>query len=236
MRIGLCDDDSVFLNYLLRLMKQYFVNDRDTTLSAFMPDKLNSYIEASQFPFDIFITDIDMGKINGIKITAKINRINSSCIIIFLSNYINFATEVYDVRHIYFVLKSQLEERLPKAIDKALALYRQRASHYLTIRYQNREFLIPLEDILYMEALGRYLYIHTATETIKSINTLKDISHQLTDEFIRCHHSYIVNFSHIRSVSRTECVLTANHKISISQTYSKSFQAAYVQFVSRKLS
>ena len=34
------------------------------------------------------------------------------CQIIFLSSYLSYATEVYETEHIYFILKSQLHQRI----------------------------------------------------------------------------------------------------------------------------
>jgi two-component SAPR family response regulator len=63
-----------------------------------------------------------MGTYNGIDFASKINQIAPSCIIIFISNYLNYATEVYDVAHVYFILKSELNERLPRALEKAFRM------------------------------------------------------------------------------------------------------------------
>lgn len=234
MRICLCDDDNIFLNYLSKLIASYFANHKNSSIFALRPDELTPYLESKSFPFDILITDIDMGHLSGIEFVKKINRSNPCCIIIFISNYINYATDVYDVKHIYFVLKTQIEDRLPKAINKALTIYNQRVNSMLTVQYQSNEFIIPVKDILYIEALGRYLYIHTIKESIKCIHTLKHIEKQLPVNYVRCHKSYILNLNHIKLVNRTECVV-GNHSVPISQTFSKSFQSAYLQFISSKL-
>lgn len=65
------------------------------------PEKLTVNTQNRKCPYDIFITDIDMGSLNGIDLVNEINQINPQCIIIFVSNYIHYATKVYDVEHIY---------------------------------------------------------------------------------------------------------------------------------------
>ena len=42
------------------------------------------------------------------------------CQIIFLSSYLSYATEVYETEHIYFILKSQLHQRIGPALHQAL--------------------------------------------------------------------------------------------------------------------
>ena len=235
MKIGICDDNILYLKFLDETVNKLFLNTKGIFVDALNPSELSLQIKNSSCPYDIIITDIDMGTYNGINFAKEINLINSSCIIIFVSNFINFATEVYDVQHIYFVLKSEAELRLPKALEKAFLVYDERISNFLTIRYQNVEFRISLMDITHIEALGRYLYIHDIRQSYKCINSLKAISAELSESFSRCHNSYIVNLNYIHSLCRTNCILSSGTNIPISQTYWKCYQAAYIKFVSKKL-
>ncbi|MDY5881603.1 MAG: hypothetical protein SPJ63_07635, partial [Oscillospiraceae bacterium] len=41
--------------------------------------------------------------------------------IIFISSYSGYLMDVYETEHVYFVLKPNMEERLPAALQKALA-------------------------------------------------------------------------------------------------------------------
>ena len=43
---------------------------------------------------------------------AKHEALRAFCQIIFLSSYLSYATEVYETEHIYFILKSQLHQRI----------------------------------------------------------------------------------------------------------------------------
>jgi DNA-binding LytR/AlgR family response regulator len=236
VNIGICDDNKIYLEYLEQLLKTQYNDYDNITFNTLTPSELASLIKAESCPYDIILTDIDMGEFNGIDLAKKINKVNPSCIIIFISNYINYATEVYEATHIYFVIKSDVEKRLPKALEKAFSVLHSRHSKYYTFRFQNIDYKISLEDITHIEALGRYLYIHDNKNSYKCIKSLKTTLNDLSDDFVRCHNSYIVNMNYIQSISRTGCVLTNNMNLPISMTYWKSFQASYVKFVSKKLS
>lgn len=236
INIGICDDNIIYLEYLQQLLKTQYIDCDNVTINTLEPTELSSLIITGSCLYDIILTDIDMGIFNGIDFAKEINRINSSCIIIFISNYINYATEVYEASHIYFVLKSEVEKRLPKALDKAFSVLHSRHSKYYTFRFQNIDYKISLDDITHVEALGRYLYIHDNKNSYKCIKSLKTTLNELSEDFVRCHNSYVVNMNHIQSISRTDCVLTNKINIPISMTFSKSFQASYVKFVSKKLS
>ena len=57
---------------------------------------------------------------NGIDLVYKVNQFFPLCEVIFFSNYIEYALRVYDTKHCYYVLKTELEKMLPLAIDKAV--------------------------------------------------------------------------------------------------------------------
>ncbi len=236
MRIGICDDNQLYLNKLTQTIK-LLINPSDRiTVETLSPEALAAYIESGSVPYDILVSDIDMGPYNGIDFAGKINDIAPFCVIIFISNFLNYATQVYDVAHIYFVLKSEAEERLPKALEKAIAIHNDRIGRSILVRFQNTEYRLFQSDITYIEALGRYLFIHDLKQSYKYIQSLKSIMNDLSDSFARCHNSYLVNMKYIHSINRTNCVLSNGISLPISKTYYKAFQSAYVAYVSSELS
>ena len=233
MNIGICDDNQIHLDFLYHMVNAFFTDRTDIFIYKITPDNL--LIERGEFSYDIFITDIDMGDINGIDLVKRINNYRPSCIIIFVSNYLNFATEVYEVSHIYFVLKTEAETYLPKALDKAVSAFFEQYKPSLSFSYQGIAYTLSYMDILYLEALGRYLFIHGLQHTYKCIKPLKTIASELNDAFVRCHHSYIVNLNYVRSISRNHCIITTDIDIPVSSTYLKTFQSAYRKYISKKL-
>lgn len=235
MRIGICDDNTIHLEYINKYVRKLLSNHNDIIVESLSPEELATKIKQQSCSYDILITDIDLGNYNGIAFVKEVNQINPSCIIIFISSYLNYATEVYDVQHIYFVLKSELETRLKKALEKAILVCQNRREQYITFRYQNIDYRIPKENITYIEAMGRYLYIHDIKQTYTTISSLKSMQEQLPHNFVQCHKSYIVNLDYIRMINRTSCILTNGSDIPISRTYAKSFRNTYVSQVSSKL-
>lgn len=233
MTIGICDDNKVYLEFLMELVRKH-AHVGSAKIEEINPSDMAMKIQNKICPYDIIITDIDMGSFNGIEFAKEINKINPTCSIIFISNYLNYAMDVYDTRHVYFVLKSEAENRIQKALEKAISAFNDRGSNYLTIKYQNVEHRIPLMDITHIEALGRYLYIYDRIQSYKCINSLKVLSSELSGTFARCHNSFIVNLDFIRSISRTNCTLASGTEIPISQTYLKCFQSAYLSHVSKQ--
>ncbi len=238
MIIGICDDNDVYLEVLSEMVWKILsdlTDITDITVHKLAPNRLYSDIQNQTLSYDILITDIDMGDLNGIELVDKINQLNPSCMIIFISNYINYSTRVYDVNHIYFVLKTEADIRLPKALDKALTLYQEQKRSYMTLCYQNVNYTIPYPEIIYIESLGRYLYVHTEKQVYKTIKTLSSVQSELSSTFVRCHKSFFINMDYVYSISRTNCILKAKENIPISRSYSKSFISTYRQYASNRL-
>jgi DNA-binding LytR/AlgR family response regulator len=73
---------------------------------------------------------------------------------------------------------------------------------------------IPFDQILYVEQQGRNMTICQANdEKIRVSGKLDDIQNQFEGEsFFRCHKSYIVNLSHIRSLDHELQIFVMENK------------------------
>ena len=106
---------------------------------------------------------------------------------------------------------------------------------FLTLRWRNARWSVPLEDILYIESRGRHLLIHTATECIEVVGQLNDISAQLgTKDFLRTHQSYVVNMAQIYLLRRGEALLTNTDAVPVSARRQTNVLAVYDWYCERK--
>ena len=61
-----------------------------------------------------------MDEMTGIELAKQLNAALPQCAIIFVSSFLGFATDVYEAEHTYFILKSELEQRIGTALQRAL--------------------------------------------------------------------------------------------------------------------
>lgn len=57
-------------------------------------------------PYDIALLDIDMGETNGIELAKKLRAENENIVIIFITNFIQYAPEGFEVQAFRYLLKS----------------------------------------------------------------------------------------------------------------------------------
>lgn len=187
--------------------------------------------DIESFPnYTIFILDIMLNKANGIDIAHLLWNTKIGPHIIFISSFLEKATEVYEVNHCYFVYKPQLEIRLPMAIHKVIFMIKQ-AKKKLVIQLKDRIRIIPFGTILYVERKKRYTYIHCEDETIKTTLKINDIAKKLPPYFLRCHNSYIVNLNYVTSLERERFIIANEFFTPISRAFSYQVRKQFHDFL-----
>ena len=95
--------------------------------------------------------------------------------------------------------------------------------------------IIPFKDILWIDAAGDYMCVHTLIETYVMRARLKDLEkNTLPEDFLRIHKSTIVNLSHIKQLnplrnSEYMAVLDNEKTLKVSRTYSKNLKSLIKQ-------
>lgn len=201
----ICDNDLGFLERMRTLVESYF-RSKDTKV------KIHTYSNAEKISphifksIDIALLDVDFENesYNGLDIARSLRSYRKDSVIIFITNFIEYAPEGYEVQAFRYMLKRQLGSDLIQYLDLAIA---QLKCVRDTIKFQiNGEiFDVPLVDILYLE-----VHQHNVTLFLNSKQgskqqkiysfyaTLTDLESQLSNRgFLRVHKSYLVNMQHI---------------------------------------
>lgn len=158
---------------------------------------------------DLIFLDIQMNSLNGLEIADKLPH---ECCFIFTTAYAEYALNGFDLDAVDFLHKPFSYERFEVAVEKALRrIHGRRPSvpESLVVKQEYNNVSIPLNDILYVEALGNYVKIvrasggHVLTRTnLKAITDLLP-----ADRFMRIHRSYVVPVASVVSFTRSKIVL-----------------------------
>jgi two-component system LytT family response regulator len=90
--------------------------------------------------------------------------------------------------------------------------------------------LIPYQDIIWIDAAGDYMCVHTQAETHVMRARLKSlIDERLPDVFVRIHKSTVVNLSYIESLqplsnSEYKAILLNGKVLKVSRTYARALR------------
>jgi DNA-binding LytR/AlgR family response regulator len=106
--IGICDDDKSWVQTCKNTLMKFaaFINI-DMEIKCFYTSK--ELLDYQDIPLDAVFLDIELGRQNGIMIAKKLNRIRPNCRIIYMTNYLHYAT-VWDEYHV----KERFVEIIPQ--------------------------------------------------------------------------------------------------------------------------
>ncbi|MEG0034959.1 MAG: LytTR family DNA-binding domain-containing protein [Bacilli bacterium] len=182
----------------------------------------------------IFFIDIVLVESSGIDIAKVINQSLPRSIIIFVSSHLNKVVDIYDATHCYFIFKPELNKRLPIALKKAIESLKQR-NMSITIKIKKKTIVVPQDDIIYFERVGRTTNIYSGEEKYKESEKLESIKKKLLPNFVQCHRSYIVNFDRVKEIRRTEFELENGAEVPISRNYTQSVHEQFQKYLISKV-
>lgn len=216
--IAICDDEPAHLDYTHALVRRELPSTRFALERFSAPEQLLRAVEAQNYRPDIAILDICMGGASGIELAKRLNALAPRCKIIFLTSFLDYATEVYEAEHVYFVLKSEMEQRLRQALRKAEEALG--AVRFLPVKQAKGTTLVPLEQVLFLERSGRKTRVQTEGEALWCAQTPQELLSAVPAEaFIRCHQSYWVRTAKILAMKNNDFYLPDGCRIPLSRTY-----------------
>lgn len=179
MRIGICDDVKDEQEETKNCLYNNCNLKEEDEVTLFFPEDIRKAVKQDIFDRDVLILDIDfVGRdYDGIKLGALINKYAPECYIIFLTNFLEYAPEVYDIEHCYFVLKKNKAVMLPRAINKVRKMYEaDREKKVLQLTTDGTTAFIYLKDIIYVERLGRKTVVVTDKRKYNCYLSLSEVN------------------------------------------------------------
>ena len=180
--IVVCDDQNTFLEHL--------VEGIETTLDGLNEKaKVYSFTQVAHIPnsilsgCDIALLDIDFESEhhNGIDLARKIRAVRKDAVIIFVTNYIEYAPEGYEVNAFRYLLKSELTRKLPLYLAEALSQVKANGET-LNVQIHGEQIRVPQSEILYIESQKHTVIVHTMAVANVAIIYLINIMEKRTRE------------------------------------------------------
>lgn len=168
---------------------------------------------------DLVFLDIQMPDLTGFEV---LERLQHKPNVIFTTAYEQYAIKAFDNFSVDYLLKPIKEERLEKSMAKLKQFGRLNQSvninglqeiikqlqappkaTALPIRTGDRITLLRFEQIVYLEAQDKYVYVYTADgQKYLTDQSLTSLAEKLPVQFYRIQKSYILNKERIREMHR----------------------------------
>lgn len=220
LKIAICDDNAIQLDIIQEELKKNIKEDISYTIDTFNSEA--AFTQILQFG------SCPYASMSGIDLVHKVNFLNPACQIIYISQYLEFASDVYDTQHVYFVSKERLSEFLGKALDSALKnIIQNDDTSYLYFTVRKKQHKIPQNDILYMERNLRETTIVTRTDEFKVSERIDQLLERLPSWFVSCHRSYAVNLKLAGSIRQYSVSFPNGKTVPIGRTHYASVKKSF---------
>lgn len=213
------DDEHYASQALVTLLKKHCP---DVTVAAVSNNAKEAVKLIRELQPQLVFLDIEMPYLNGFELLEMLGNVSFDCI--FTTSYDQYAIKAIRFSALDYLLKPVDPEELKAAVGrvtgKRSASQHQQQMELLLSRFQqpqpmvNRIALptleglqiIPVDSILYCTSSSNYTIFNLAENQKLIISrTLKEIEEMLEDyQFLRVHHSYLVNLHEVRKYNRGE--------------------------------
>lgn len=184
---------------------------------------------------DIILLDIQMYGLDGMETARKIREFDDNVEIIFITSFVEYALEGYEVNAYRYLLKPVKDEDLRTSLINCLN-DRNFVKRSIVIKEGDTRIKISLKDIMYIEVQGNDITVHTLKDTYRTKGTMSNFETEInSDMFVRCHKSYLVNLEYIKSIKRYTSILVNDEEVPLSRNKYKEIKDRFFEMIEDKL-
>ncbi|MGH2643127.1 MAG: LytR/AlgR family response regulator transcription factor [Chitinophagaceae bacterium] len=199
------------------IVKEYIQKIPDLQLMAECNDGFEAVKVISEYKPDLIFLDVQMPKISGFEMLELLDEPPA---VIFTTAFDEYAIKAFEANATDYLLKPFSQERFELAVNKYLSQKKEDKSSVknlmdsvskdlplkrIVIRDGSKIRIIPLHEVIMLEAADDYVKIHTAKGAFLKKKTMQSFEENLPEsQFVRVHRSYIVNVSLITRIDPME--------------------------------
>lgn len=224
-----CEHDRELLKYIthhyLKNKKvEYEISVYENSFNLSMDLKENKY-------YDIFLLDVEMPERSGLQVAKEIRKYYLEPYIIYVTNYVEFAIEAFEVNAFRYIPKIMIEDKLPQAYDALVPKIENIDQRSYIVGKDNGLERILYRDIFFIQKEGKYITIYHRNGSSKERKALKDIYEELnSNEFFYIDKSYIANVKHILSCHKGNVVMRNNMALPVSRPRYNAVKEKIMEF------
>jgi two-component system, LytTR family, response regulator len=196
------------------VVKHYLKDVKEVEIIGEFQDGFTGLKAIQELKPDLVFLDVQMPKLTGLELLELLEQ---PPLIIFSTAYDQYAIKAFEMNAIDYLLKPFSKERFEQSLQKALSMAAsgpkpsapvlnlvktlEESPEFLqriAVKSRHKVSVVPVDDILYLEAEGDYVMIHTKEARHLKEKTMKYFeTHLDPTRFIRIHRSFIVNATFI---------------------------------------
>lgn len=223
MKIAICEDEEFFSERLNELISKYMSkNNLEFSVSIFD----NGEHLAEQYScgerYDIIFLDIQLKGIDGYETAIKIREYDKKVLIIFVTNFINFAPLGYKIGAFRYVLKMNIDFEVAESLAAALLHLNEKEDIY-NLKTEKGLIRMKMEDIYYFESDRKNITIYTTKGKYSYKGKISEVEKELKNKgFVKPYKGFLANTKQIFSMQEGHIYFSDGEKIPVSRNYYKT--------------
>lgn len=198
IRAAICDDDSVMTQKIQELLQKEFAeNEAEYTIDIY--DDALLFVEAlGKGNYDVVFLDIEMPVLNGMQVAEYCRKLKQEPYLFFVTQREEYVFESFQFHPFRFWRKEKMQEEAGEDI-KALVRDIRRNRYQCNFILGQREEIIEISQIMYIEKIGKKLIVHMTTGDELSFRDSINKRYEELEQygFIMIHSGCIINAAYI---------------------------------------
>ncbi|MDO4345565.1 MAG: LytTR family DNA-binding domain-containing protein [Eubacteriales bacterium] len=231
IKVAILDDEDIYLQKEREISEQYFLKKGiECRVETFQnPDWF--LMGSGEEAYDIYILDVEMPGKTGLEVARAIRRRYPDSAVLFVTNYIEYAVEGYEVNAYRYIPKQVLREKLIQAYDMLLPGILSREEQYYIIAKRGNMEKIWYADLYYLYKDGKYVVLCHRRGESRVRKTLIELHKELNDrEFLMVDKSYVVNIKHVMKIEGHDIYMRNGMKIPVGRPRLGEIQKAVMDY------
>jgi two-component system LytT family response regulator len=211
MKVIIIDDELL----AIQIIKEYLSDFDNIEIVGECQNGFDGIKAINELNPDLVFLDIQMPKITGFEMLELLDNLP---LIIFTTAYEEFALRAFEKNATDYLLKPFSKSRFVQAVEKAQkSIIENKKDSYdslmenineckenlnrVVAKASGKIFIIPIEDIYYIESADDYVVISTSNKEYVKHATMKFYENKLPKSlFVRIHRSTIINIDFIKEI------------------------------------
>lgn len=200
------------------LIEKHLSTQMDFVLSGTCKNTMQAETLLETNEIDLIFLDINLPKISGIEWVKKSQTLPK---IIITTAHPEYAVEGFDLDVVDYIVKPVTAERFSKALNKYKSLINKQndTTEQTSIAIKSNGILqrIPVRDIVFAEAVQKYVRIYTVSGVFETLMPLSQLEKTVNNNlFFRCHKSYLVQLDKISGI-KGYTIFAGSYKVPVSR-------------------
>lgn len=220
----IADDNKLALTVLQKLLTQI----NDVQLVAICKNAIEAFDYLKEHQTELAILDVEMPGMSGVELVQALPKEKRPAIILLTANP-QYAVDAFELEVTDYIIKPVTLPRLLKSIEKVkqqqkseqVSVIQQSDTGYIFIKDKGALTKINFQDILFAEAMGDYVKIHTIEKWYTVSTSMRELEEKYKNQFARVHRSYLVVLNKIQKIEEG-VIFIDKHRIPLAESFKKT--------------